>query len=83
MSREINRGDFLMEEKKNGGDAGVDIFKFYMSILVVLRNVIQSWCAPDSFWFLVVTNGLSTVAVPFFLLLQGICFLKEKMIVHI
>lgn len=49
-----------------GGYAGVDIFKFYMSILVVLRHVIQNWCAPDSFWLLIVTNGLSTVAVPFF-----------------
>lgn len=68
-----------MEEKKNGGGyAGVDIFKFYMSILVVLRHVIQNWCAPDSFWLLIVTNGLSTVAVLFFFITTGYLFFERK-----
>lgn len=61
-----------------GGYAGVDIFKFYMSILVVLRHVVQNWCAPDSLLFMVVTNGLSTVAVPFFFITTGYLFFERK-----
>lgn len=58
--------------------AGIDIFKFYMSILVVLRHLVQRWCSTNSFLFLIITNGISTVAVPFFFVATGYLFFSKE-----
>ena len=61
-----------------GGYKGIDIVKYLMSILVVLRHAIQNFYVGSSYLYLIVTNGLSTAAVPFFFISTGFLFFDNK-----
>ena len=49
-----------------------------MSILVVLRHAIQNFYGGSSYPYLIVTNGLSTAAVPFFFMSTGFLFFDNQ-----